>query len=97
MNKLVLFLIVLSFLLIQAPTMSRAEENGAKLCTVTGCRFSTVNLRSGPGTGYAKVSELYQGYQLAILGKKGRWYKVKLVDPPEEMTGWIRNNFVAFE
>jgi SpoIID/LytB domain protein len=42
---------------------------------VTG---SYVNLRSGPGTGYARVGEASRGARLAVEGKSGEWYRVRL-------------------
>ena len=65
-----------------------------KTLIVSGCRIGNVNLRNGPGTHYQKVAELYQGYLLEVLTKKGNWYKVRIVDPPESKTGWINSAFV---
>jgi len=48
-----------------------------------------VNLRSGPGRGYRQVANLYNGYTLKIIKKRGSWYNVLVVDPPGNTTGWI--------
>lgn len=39
-----------------------------------------VNLRSGPGTNYAKVGVVFQGTRLTVLGRSGSWYRVKLAN-----------------
>ncbi|MCU0641051.1 MAG: SH3 domain-containing protein [Candidatus Margulisbacteria bacterium] len=93
MKRILLILTLLIGVLLAAAVPAFATTQGM----VTGCRWYTVNLRSGPGTGYAKVSELYQGYVLDILGRKGSWYKVEIVDPPEGITGWIHRKFVALQ
>lgn len=61
---------------------------------VCGSRIGCVNLRSGPGNHYRKAANLYQGYLLELISKKGNWYEVKIVDPPENKTGWINNTLV---
>jgi uncharacterized protein YgiM (DUF1202 family) len=38
------------------------------------------NLRSGPGTRYEKLWEVFQYMPLKRVGKKGSWYKVSDVD-----------------
>ncbi|HIE12463.1 MAG TPA: SpoIID/LytB domain-containing protein [Desulfotomaculum sp.] len=37
-----------------------------------------VNLRGGPGTGYALMGQVLRGTRLAVVGKSGDWYKVRL-------------------
>lgn len=61
---------------------------------VTGCRVSAGNLRSGPSTRYSRVAKIYQGYVLEIMKRKGSWYKVKVVDPPENRIGWVYRSLV---
>lgn len=53
-----------------------------------------VNLRSGPGTRYRRVSRLFKGYTLKIIKYYGAWYKVKVVDPPNGPTGWIYRTLI---
>ncbi len=38
------------------------------------------NLRSGPGTRYAKTWQVFKYMPLEKLGRKGNWYKVRDVD-----------------
>lgn len=53
-----------------------------------------VNFRSGPGPKYKKIATLYKGYILKVLGRKYKWYKVKLIDPPNGTVGWIYRTLV---
>lgn len=53
-----------------------------------------VNLRSGPGTRYSRVTQLYKGYILRVLKRSGNWYKVIVVDPPSRVEGWIYSRLV---
>jgi len=55
---------------------------------VTG---TVVNVRSGPDTGYSKVSSVYQGESFEILEQKSGWYKLKLVDGG---SGWVIGEYL---
>ena len=55
---------------------------------VTG---STVNLRSGPGTGYSVVSQAKQDQQAYIIGINDEWFKVIFGD----VIGYIRSDYLA--
>lgn len=61
----------------------------AKMVSIAG---DLVNMRSGPGTNYAVLWELGQGYPLKILETKGDWLKV--VDF-ENDTGWVHEDVVS--
>lgn len=50
------------------------------------------NLRSGPGTNFAKTWEVYRYMPFKKLLKKGSWYKVKDVDGD---THWIYEKLVT--
>lgn len=45
-----------------------------------------VNMRKGPSTKYQIIWELGKGYPLMVIGKKGKWLKVKDF---ENDKGWI--------
>ena len=45
-----------------------------------------VNVRSGPGTNYEVLWEVYKGYPVKILEKRGKW--AKTVDYEKDI-GWI--------
>ncbi len=45
-----------------------------------------LNVRKGPGTGYAKAGKVYPGETYELLEEKNNWYKIKTGDESE---GWI--------
>lgn len=50
---------------------------------------SSVNLRQGPGTGYAKVGTAVRGSgcePMTVISQSGDWYQVRLADG---RTGWV--------
>ncbi len=51
-----------------------------------------VNVRTGPGTEFPVYMELFQGYPLKVLEKKGDWLKVTDF---ENDTGWIYSPLVS--
>ena len=53
-----------------------------------------VSLRSGPGSGYRNVTPLFKGYIVKVLERKGPWFKVMLVDPPDGTEGWVHSSLV---
>ena len=57
--------------------------------TVTG--GSVINVRSGPGTGYSRVTMVAEGKRVAILGKDGDWYHVSF----DGTAGYILSDYVA--
>ena len=40
----------------------------------TGSGFLAV--RTGPGTGYQKIGELYNGNEVTLLDRRGNWYQI---------------------
>lgn len=48
------------------------EQKQAQYITVTG---QSVNIRSGPGTGYGSVGAAEKGTTYAVGGKEGNWYQ----------------------
>ena len=50
-----------------------------------------LNVRSGPGTQFAILREIYPGDQVTSIERKGRWHRVKL---PGGGTGWVSGNFL---
>lgn len=45
-----------------------------------------INMRAGPGTRHEALWSLIKGYPLEVIGRKGKWYKVRDF---EKDTGWI--------
>lgn len=58
--------------------------------TVTG---NGVNLRSGPGTGYSRVSVLYKGDPVTVTGSSGSWYSVTT----DSKKGYVHKTYVSVE
>jgi uncharacterized protein YgiM (DUF1202 family) len=53
-----------------------------------------INWRTGPGTRYGRIGKLLRGSILKVIGRKGQWLKLKLVDPPEGTVGWAYSTLV---
>lgn len=53
-----------------------------------------VNFRSGPSRRYRKIDTLFKGSILKVIKKKGYWFKVQVVDPPNKKIGWIYRTLV---
>lgn len=52
---------------------------------------TAVNVRSGPGTGYAIRDSLYTGEQVDVEGCNGSWCKIQHVGPD----GWVSKTYLA--
>lgn len=50
---------------------------------------SVVNLRSGPGTGYAVVGKANSGTQLVVIQAKSDWYQVQYGKGTAWVAGWL--------
>ncbi len=71
------------------PDPSNPPKTGtAQAGTVTG---GGVNVRKGPGSGYAKVAALSSGAKLKIWGQSGNWYFVTTASGKD---GWISKTYV---
>jgi len=75
--------LTLAFCLFYALTCQAAE-----FLTVSK---DNVNVRKGPGTQHPVVMELFEGWPLKVLSKKGDWYEI--VDY-ENDKGWIHSSLV---
>ncbi len=51
-----------------------------------------LNVRSGPGTRYKVVSQLYRGDVVEVGGIEGKWYYVNLADG---LYGWVLQEYVG--
>lgn len=69
----------------------RAGTLGAIITALTaGAAFaavatSSVNVRSGPGTGYGVLDQLYAGERVAVTDRNGGWCEVSRPGP----NGWV--------
>ena len=53
---------------------------------------SSLNMRSGPGTGYRKVGSIPSGATLTITGKENGWYKTSY----NGVSGYVSSDYVIF-
>ena len=53
---------------------------------------SSLNMRSGPGTGYSKVGSIPASATLTITGKENGWYKTSY----KGVTGYVSGDYVIF-
>ena len=58
---------------------------------VTGSRL---NVREQPATSAAPVARVKKGERLAVLGRDGEWFQVRLADGA---TGWVHGKYVRSE
>lgn len=58
---------------------------------VTGSRL---NVREQPATSAAAVARVKKGERLAVLGRDGEWFQVRLADGA---TGWVHGKYVRSE
>ena len=68
---------------------SASADAATSNATVTG--GSTINVRSGPGTGYSRVTQVSQGKRVTVLEKSGEWYQVSF----SGTTGYIMADYIA--
>ncbi len=55
--------------------------------TITG---GTINVRTGAGTNHSKITTVYTGKNVTVLGKENGWYKISF----DGTTGFVRADFV---
>lgn len=68
----------------------RAPEKSPD-ATVSG--GSTINVRSGPGTEYKRVTMVAEGKRVAVLKQEGSWYQVSF----DGTTGYIMGDFLTLD
>lgn len=66
-------------------------SGSASSATQAGETTGKVNLRKGPGTKYAKVTQLKKGVKLTIHSYSGGWYQVTTADGKE---GYVSGDYV---
>ncbi|GAB6158335.1 hypothetical protein JCM39194_15350 [Desulfotomaculum varum] len=64
--------------------------SSSKVAVVTG---DTINIRSGPGTGYSVVAKAKKGDRMSVLAQNGDWVKVQLGGT----VGWVANWLVTVQ
>ncbi len=76
---------ILLFAFFLIPSLSLAAE-------VVSVKKDNVNIRSGPGTEFPVTMELFKGYPLKVVEKKGDWFKI---NDFENDSGWIFSSLVS--
>ena len=68
-----------------------AKEDVSKTETVsmvvTG---GTINVRTGPGTNYDKITQVVSGKQVTVVGESNGWYQVTF----DSTTGWLLGEYL---
>ena len=73
-------------------TTPPATDNDTTNSIGTGIvNCTTLNMRSGAGTSYAKVGTLVKGNKVTLLKKSGSWYQVKY----GTLTGWVSGDYLT--
>ena len=65
------------------------NAQAAQYVSITG---DNINVRSGPGTNYQVVMELFKGFPLKVIATQGDWLKVSDF---ESDTGWVHSSLVV--
>lgn len=86
----VLSVILLLFTLVLW-TSYPGDALAARTATVN---VSVLNVRSGPGTEYAKISEVTSGTMLPVLEERSGWVRVTLADGS---SGWVSSSYVTLQ
>ena len=55
----------------------------------------SLNVRSGPGTGYSVIASLSTGAQVAVLAEQDGWYRVLFSSGSAAVTGWVSASYVT--
>jgi uncharacterized protein YraI len=57
----------------------------------TAYAVGSVNVRSGPGTGYRVVDQLYRGERVDVIDCRGSWCRVEKAGPD----GWVSARYLG--
>lgn len=68
-----------------------ADAGGEEVCALVTVS-STLNVRSGPGTGYDKVGSLGSGEIVTVLSQEDEWSQVS----SGSVTGYVSNEYLTF-
>ena len=72
-----------------APSMSSAPLSGDVPQIVAGA--DGANVRTGPGTAYARLGYLEPGARAEVTGRDGKWWQIRYGDAP----GWVFGELVT--
>jgi uncharacterized protein YraI len=90
MKRIVNLIALLGIAVLVLGSVGAAQAADAPTLTVT---VDALNMRQGPGTGYAIVDVLRSGDTATVTGRDatGTWYQVKLADG---RSGWVNGSYV---
>lgn len=74
------------------PPASGSNNGGTAAKTAT-INASSLNIRSGPGTGYTLVGSAAKGDKVTVLEQSGDWSKIK---NSAGVTGWVLTKYLTF-
>lgn len=81
-----------------APTQAATAAGGKLKAKVTA---SSLNVRSGPGTGYEKVAGLLKGNTVTVISEKivdnAKWYGVELTQNGKTVKGYVSGDYVKLD
>lgn len=73
-------------------TSIKNDNNAHK---VTGkVSASALNVRSGNGTNYGKIDQIYEGQKVTIVSQKNGWYEILYIVSGEKRLGWVSGSFI---
>ncbi|MDZ7835016.1 MAG: SH3 domain-containing protein [Alkalibacterium sp.] len=73
----------------------KSIENDPEALKVTGkVAVSALNVRSGVGTSYRVIDQIYNGKDVTIINEVNDWFEIKYVVSGENRIGWVSGNFV---
>ena len=71
----------------KADAKEDVSETETVSMVVTG---GTINVRTGPGTNYDKITQVVSGKQVTVVGETNGWYQVKF----DSTTGWLLGEYL---
>ena len=73
------------------PTSTEALAPSENKIRIKATSLGYLNVRSGPGTGYDKVTEVSAGEEYLVLTEEGDWYQIQLA---ADSVGWVYSIYV---
>ena len=71
----------------KADAKEDVSETETVSMVVTG---GTINVRTGPGTNYDKITQVVSGKQVTVVGESNGWYQVTF----DSTTGWLLGEYL---
>ncbi|HEY8343116.1 MAG TPA: SH3 domain-containing protein, partial [Calditerricola sp.] len=74
-----------------APSSGSSGQQAAPSSQTVEVTASVLNVRAGPGTNYAIISQVKRGTRLTVLKQQGGWLQIRLSNG---RTGWVSGQYV---